>query len=265
MAATTGDVKNFDYAIVGGGCLGASTALALIREWPDARIIWFEGDDAHTASRDINKIIRAPYPDKDYVAFATKAMELWRSVDLYREFFHRVGWIQVVPQDNHSYMIEGPNDRMISTKEMQQMVGSQSEPKLDQGEKLRLNENIGYVDFKSAVEAVAKQASLLGVRREQRNITKLLTDNGVSRGVEAGDESFMAKKTIVAAGAWTPGILERSRVEFPSDFFTVAGVGVAVLHLDEKESDELKSMPILIADTGMFKQNNMISHLLRYN
>jgi hypothetical protein len=56
---------------------------------------------------------------------------------------------------------------MISVEEMQQMVGSQDKPRLETGEELRFNENICYADFDLAVEAVAKKASMLGVRREK--------------------------------------------------------------------------------------------------
>ncbi len=75
-----------DYAIVGGGCFGASTALALKGEWPDARVVWFEGSATHTASKDISKIIRTPYSDKDYVAFAEQAMRMWKEVVPYCNF-----------------------------------------------------------------------------------------------------------------------------------------------------------------------------------
>jgi len=60
MATIVRNEDHFDYAIV-GGCFGASTALALIREWPDARIVWFEGTHTYTASQDKSKIIRADY------------------------------------------------------------------------------------------------------------------------------------------------------------------------------------------------------------
>jgi sarcosine oxidase/L-pipecolate oxidase len=259
MAAIVRSEDHFDYAIVGGGCFGASAALALIREWPDAGIVWFEGTHTHTASQDKSKIIRAAYEDEDYVAFVEKALEIWQTDPLYGEHYHQTGWIQVVGEGSHANTIKGPNDRMISVEEMKQMVGSQDKPKLEAGEELRFNENIGYADFDLAVEAVAKEASMLGVRREKKDVTRLIADGGVCRGVEAGDYSIVVKKeTVVAAGPWTPGLLERSKVEFPSDFFTVSAVGVATMPLNEKEFDELKSMPILVTEGGAFNSMDPI-------
>ena len=247
--------NHFDYAIVGGGCLGASTALALKREWPDARIVWFEGTDTHTASKDKSKIIRTPYPDKDYVAFAEKALEMWKTEDLYREFYHTTGWVQVVSEGSYRSTMKAPNDRIISTEEMQQMVGSDVKPQLGPGEELWLNENIGYVDSDLAVEAVAKTASMLGVIREKKDVTRLVVDGGVCRGVEAGDYSIVVETTVVATGPWTPGLLEISKVEFPQDFFTIAGVGVATMPLKEEEFHALKSMPMLVTERGASNSN----------
>jgi hypothetical protein len=106
--------NHFDYTIIGGGCFGASAALALIGEWPDARIVWFEGTHTHTASQDKSKIIRAAYEDEEYVAFVERTLEMWQADPLYREHYHQTGCIQVVGEGSHANTIKGPNDRMIS-------------------------------------------------------------------------------------------------------------------------------------------------------
>lgn len=200
----------FDYAIVGGGCFGASSALALIREWPDARIVWFEGSATHTASKDINKIIRTPYPDKDYVAFAERAMKTWEEATPYRNFFHRTAWVQTINENSCRSMMKGPKDRLISVQELCQRVGSHESPKLNAGEELWLNENIGYVDSASAVEAVAKEASRLGVLRLLIDVSTLVIEDGVCTGLESNHRRVIAGNTIIAAGPWTPCLLERS-------------------------------------------------------
>ncbi|KAL9099278.1 MAG: hypothetical protein Q9163_005201 [Psora crenata] len=236
---------------MGGGCFGASTALALKREWPDARIIWFEGSATRTASKDINKIIRTTYPDKDYVAFAEQAMRMWEEVVPYRNYFHRTSWVQVIGENSEGRIMKGPKDRLISTHELVHIVGSHENPKLGIGEELWLNENIGNVDSALAVEAVAEEASKLGVRREMKNVTRLVVNEGICLGVEADNCRIIAGTTIIAAGPWTPGLLQSSRVEVPTEFFTVAGVGVATMPLYKAEFRELESMPILVTESGM--------------
>jgi sarcosine oxidase/L-pipecolate oxidase len=259
MATQFRNNDRFDYAIVGGGCIGASTALALQRERLDARIVWFEGTDTHTASTDVNKIIRTPYPDKDYIALAEKAMEMWKTEAPYCNFYHRTSWIQVIKEGSHRSTMKGPKDRAVSIEEMLHMVGSHDKPRLDPGEGLWLNEDIGYVDSALALEAVAKEASNLGVVREKKDVTRIIVIDGICQGVEAaGGGSVAAENTIVAAGPWTPRLLENSKVGFPHDFFTVAAVGVATIALDEAEFDELKSMPILVTESGVSYSVNLI-------
>ncbi len=245
------DDSQFEYAIVGGGCFGASTALALKRESPDARIIWFEGSATHTASKDENKIIRTVYPDKDYVAFAEQAMRMWEEEDPYCKYYHRTAWVQVISENSHRSIMKTPKDRKISTQELLQMVGSHDEPTLKTGEELWHNEDIGYVDSALAVGAVAEEASRLGVRRQTEDVTRLIIDEGVCLGVETDQYRVIAGTTIIAAGPWTPGLLKSSKVEFPVDFFTGAGVGVATMPLDDAEFSELESMPILVTENGM--------------
>lgn len=243
--------SHFDYAIVGGGCFGASTALALKREWPNARIIWFEGSATHTASKDINKIVRTVYPDKDYVAFAEQAMRSWEEEAPYCNFYHRTSWVQVISENSHRGVMKTPKDRMISTQDLLQMVGSHDEPELNTGEALWLNEDIGYVDSALAVGAVAEEASRLGVIRQKEDITRLIIKEGACLGVEVDQYRVIAGKTIISAGRWTPGLLKHSNVEFPNEFFTLASVAVATMTLQDAEFSELKSMPILVTEGGM--------------
>lgn len=251
VSSCSHDDSHFDYAIVGGGCFGASTALALKREWPDARVIWFEGSATHTASKDINKIVRTVYPDKDYVAFAEQAMRIWEEEAPYCDFYHRTSWVQVISENSHRSIMKTPKDRMISTQELLQMVGSHDEPKLNNGETLWLNEDIGYVDSALAVGAVAEEASRLGVIRQKEDVTRLIINEGVCLGVEADQYRVIAGKTIISAGPWTPALLKHSNVDFPNDFFTLAGVAVATMTLHDAEFSELKSMPILVTEDGM--------------
>ncbi len=84
--------------------------------------------------------------------------------------------------------------------------------------------------------------------RETKDVTRLVVNEGVCLGVEAD----RGRTTIIAAGPWTPGLLQSSNVEVPTDFFTVAGVGVATMPLSEAEFRELESMPILVTKGGMF-------------
>lgn len=84
------------------------------------------------------------------------------------------------------------------------------------------------------------------------DVTRLIVNEGVCLGVETDHSRVTARKTIVVAGPWTPGLLESSKVKFLENFFIVAGVGVATMPLDEAKFSEMKSMPILVTECGMF-------------
>ena len=252
MAATDNDAA-FDYIVVGGGCNGASTALALIREWPTARVIWYEGTHTTTASKDINKIIRTAYIDDDYIEFAEEAQKIWRTEDPYRQFYHEPGWLQLIGDNVYRKYIKKQKNQQISVEEMKSLVGCSQGPVLEEGEELWLNDTAGWADAARAVEAVGKLAASLGVVREAKDITRVITEGGLCQGVEVDGSLVRAKTTILATAAWTPRLLEHSHIEFPENFFTVSGVGVAVLSLTDDEFEQFKHMPTLALKNGMTK------------
>jgi glycine/D-amino acid oxidase-like deaminating enzyme len=250
--------NQFDYAIVGGGCIGVSIALALQREWPNAKIILFEGSETKTASKDTCKIIRTPYMDEEYVSLAKEAKEQWETKLPYRNFYRKTGWIQVVRGDNYKPFFKYPEERSIKVEDLTDMVRSRGPPQLDAGEELWLMEDIGVADSALVLEAVAMEAADQGVIRQRKDVSKLLITDGVCHGVQCVDGiSIATKTTIVATGPWTPALLESSRIQLPHDFqdgfFGVTAIGVATLPLDEDEYERFKSMPILVTEQGMFK------------
>jgi glycine/D-amino acid oxidase-like deaminating enzyme len=250
--------NQFDYAIVGGGCIGVSIALALQREWPNAKIILFEGSETKTASKDTSKIIRTPYMDEEYVSLAEEAKEKWETKLPYRNFYRKTGWIQVVRGDNYKPFFKYPEERLIKVEDLSDMVRSRHPPQLGAGEELWLMEDIGVADSALVLEAVAMEAADQGVIRQRNDVSKLLITDGVCHGVECvGGISIAARTTIVATGPWTPALLESSRIQLPHDFqdgfLRVTAIGVATLSLDEDEYERFKSMPILVTEQGMLK------------
>lgn len=119
-----------DFIIVGGGSLGASTAYAVIRQWPDAHVEWYIGVHEHTASNDFIKIIRDAYPDDTMVKFANKGMQRW-TTEPYSEFFHQTAWIQAIDKHTTKTMNKGQKERMVTSDEMRDMVGSTVAPTLN--------------------------------------------------------------------------------------------------------------------------------------
>lgn len=84
------------YIIVGAGIFGASTALYLSQERPSARITLVDRTpfpNPSAAAHDLNKIIRADYPDLLYMKLALEAQELWRRDSIHAPYYHESGML----------------------------------------------------------------------------------------------------------------------------------------------------------------------------
>jgi glycine/D-amino acid oxidase-like deaminating enzyme len=102
MLPSQHDIPMRSYLIVGAGVFGASTALYLIRRYPNASITLVDrnGHDAPTrvaASWDWNKVVRADYRDIAYTKLALEARRLWKRDPLWQHFYHESGiyWISL--------------------------------------------------------------------------------------------------------------------------------------------------------------------------
>jgi sarcosine oxidase / L-pipecolate oxidase len=244
--------EQFDFILVGGGCFGASTANELQKEWPSKSVGWFIGTHEHTASNDFLKIIRDAYPEAVMGEYANRAMKKWMSEEPFCHHFHHTSWIQAIARDTKETMNIGPDDRVVKPAEMMNLVGSTIEPELQPGEELYLNPDVGYADSALAVQALSQQAVGRGVKRYERNVTRLIVESGRCLGVEVDGSIVKADETIICTGAWTPGLLKKSHITFRPNFFQPSAVGVAFLPLSDLEFNLLKSMPILVAEGGTY-------------
>ncbi|KEF50865.1 uncharacterized protein A1O9_13077 [Exophiala aquamarina CBS 119918] len=253
------DQTVYDYAIVGAGCFGASTACDLQRRRPRAKVILFDDATTKSASRDETKIVRSPYVDPEYVELATEAQKRWKDEALYQKCYHPTRWIQTIQPESHEISLKLDTDESITPERFVAMVGSKSQPRLGPDEGLWINKDVGMVDAALALGAVIQEASRLGVVVVRTPISQLLMedDGRLCAGViTIAGHTVRARRTIVAAGPWTPSLLHRSGVgeRVPGHqgkpFFTVVGVGVATLHLLDDEYHRFKSMPILVTENG---------------
>ncbi|KJY02419.1 hypothetical protein TI39_contig53g00018 [Zymoseptoria brevis] len=207
-----------------------------------------EGKETNTASNGITQIIRTPYHQEEYVSLATEAKAIWEKVPPFCEFYQQTGWVQEVSKIGYKPFHE--HERIVNADELIQRVGSHILPNLDSAKELWLN---GTANAARALEAVAKEATVRGTRREHWDALRLVLEDSNCRGVERTDGAvFTADTTVVATGPWTPAFLHRSGVSIPGNFFEVSAVGVATLTLTDEDYSRFRSMLILSADEGEY-------------
>lgn len=133
--STKFDLQNhFDYAVVNGDVMSVSAALALQKESSSAKIIIFEGEEMKTALKDICKIIRTPYMNKEYALLAEKAKKKWEIELSYYNFYRRTEWIQEVREGNYvPFYLE---ERLIKAENLSHMIRSRNSPQLNIKKKL---------------------------------------------------------------------------------------------------------------------------------
>ena len=106
------------YLIIGASVFSGSTALHLIRKYPQSTVTLVDKTFPYraAASYDSIKIVRAHYANIFYMEKALEAMEIRRTDPLYSQFYHECGLIWVVSEGFARTTIEnyerlGANER----------------------------------------------------------------------------------------------------------------------------------------------------------
>ncbi|QKX60220.1 uncharacterized protein TRUGW13939_07363 [Talaromyces rugulosus] len=85
--------------ILGAGCFGLATAYHLASKGYSQITVLDKADEipSHfSAGFDLNKVVRAEYPDPFYTSLSLKAIEKWRNDPLYAPHYHETGFLNVV-------------------------------------------------------------------------------------------------------------------------------------------------------------------------
>ena len=255
------------YIIVGSGVFGASTALHLIRKYPDAQVTLvdrnaFTAPTRVAASWDWNKVVRADYADYEYTRLAWESRALWKEDPLFRPYYHESGifWISATGfaqtvLDNFGRL--GVNGGLYSrpVEEARKLHGGLFDDADYSGIKeVLINENSGWAEAKEALQNVIEAAVKLGVKYVEAEVATLKFENGTEgacKGVvtRAGDV-LEADRVILCTGAYTARLLADSAPERASlqvgDRFIAAGVTEAIAPLSDEQLEKFKDMPVAI-------------------
>jgi sarcosine oxidase len=206
-------IRDADVVVIGGGAMGSAAAWQLARRGADVILLeQFEPGHVRGASHGASRIFRLTYPDPVHLALAREALGLWREL----EERSGVPLLTITGGVDHG---AAPWLPVLADALVAAGVGSRWLPVAEAAERwpgLRFDTQAVYhpdsgrLHADHAVAALQEVAVLDGaVVRHRTRVTGL----GV-RGEDAAElrtESghvLRARRVVVAAGAWTAGLLD---------------------------------------------------------
>jgi sarcosine oxidase/L-pipecolate oxidase len=263
--------------IVGAGVFGLSTALSLIHNptYNGARITIIDGSptlpNPSGSSVDANRIVRTDYAHKQYAQLALQAQELWR--DGRKEAwggegrYHEPGFVLTAVADKDAYLAEAlSNVRSLAREDKHGRMDLSKIQELHGRDEIRkatgyegvsgdhgyANFNSGWADAEACVAYALRRITAEGGDRvhirPNTRVQSLLVLGTECKGVNlVGGEQIEADLTVLAAGAWTPTLIDlQGRC-------LATGQTMAFLDITQEEQDAMAARPTIInQSSGMF-------------
>ncbi|KAH7139500.1 sarcosine oxidase [Dendryphion nanum] len=247
--------------IIGSGVFGLSTAYSLCKNplFSNTSITLVDRQPFPTpdgSSIDTSRIIRADYASPPYAKLATEALALWRTT-FARDHYHETGMCLMASSKNQSYVSDSlANVRALGTdkieltptpEDIKRVCGTANAF----GTMGYVNWSSGWADAEGAMRWLHAEVSKLNrVNFITAPVSKLLINhatNTVSGARLTTNETLTADLTILAAGAWTPSLLDMRGI------CKATGQALVYLPITAEEEATLSSRPtILDVSTGLF-------------
>lgn len=247
--------RSFDVVVVGGGIYGATAALTLLRRGYAVGLI-DRGPLPYprASSTDISKVIRMDYgADEFYMRTMERALDGWRAWNEAwpRALFHEVGFLLLTRHGLAPGSFEGDSFELL--------VRRGHDPERFDGQELAkrfplwaqagfvegyFNPEAGWAEAGEVVARLLEFSRTEGVAlMESSRVDGLWTEGERVRGVETVEGRVAGERVVLAAGAWTPGLLP----ELEGKVWPV-GQPVFHFHVDEPERFQPPRFPVWAAD-----------------
>ncbi|KAJ9610326.1 hypothetical protein H2200_005103 [Cladophialophora chaetospira] len=263
--------------IVGAGVFGLSTALSLIQNqtYNATRITIIDASptlpNPSGSSVDANRIVRADYAHKHYAELALQAQELWRDrgKDAWggEGRYHEPGFVLTAVADKDAYLAEAlSNVRSLAKEDKHGRIDLNKIQELHGQDEIRkatgyegvsgdhgyANFNSGWADAEACVAYALRRIRAEGgdrvTIRSNTRVQRLLVSGTECKGVHLhGGEKIVADLTILAAGAWSPTLIDlQGRC-------LATGQTMAFLDVTAEEQAAMRDRPTIInQSSGMF-------------
>lgn len=246
--------KDRSILIVGGGTFGTSTAYHLSQQgYTNVTVLdrWAP-PSKEAAGSDINKIIRADYPERLYADLATESIKKWRDPNgLFAGLYHRSGWLMAAGKKSLPF-IEGSiktagergfeKAQLLTSEEVRARFPAYDGPMQDW--QTYWNSSAGWANARAALGRMAEAAQKKGVKYitgSAGHVSKLLfNENRRCIGARTIDgTTHLADEILLATGAAAGSILDMKGQ------LVAKGHTVGHIQLSPDEVKKYASMPIV--------------------
>ncbi|KAJ5090678.1 sarcosine oxidase [Penicillium argentinense] len=258
----------------GGGTMGSSTALHLIRSgYTPSNITVLDVypiPSAQSAGYDLNKIMGVRLRNKADLQLSLEARDMWQNDSLFKPFFHNVGMIDCSSSEEgiaglrRKYQslidagvgLEKTNFFLENEEQLLEKVPQFTKEQI-KGWKGVLSVDGGWLAAAKAINAIGHflkdQGVKFGFGSAGTFKQPLFAADGITcTGVETIDGTkYYADKVVLAAGAWSSTL-----VDLEDQCVSKAWV-FAHIQLTPEESAQYKKMPVVYdGDYGFFFEPN---------
>ncbi|KAK2767525.1 hypothetical protein FQN54_003682 [Arachnomyces sp. PD_36] len=258
----------------GGGTIGSSTALHLIRSgYTPSNITVLDVypiPSLQSAGYDLNKIMSIRLRTKPDLRLSLEALDMWKNDPLFKPFFHNVGMLDCSSSEegitslrrNYQSLIDanaGLENTNIWLESEDEILARAPQFTREQvkGWKGLFCEEGGWLAAAKAINAIGQSLKDQGVEFGFGDAgtfkRPLLTADGVTcNGVETVDGTkYYAEKVVLATGAWSPTL-----VDLQEQCVSKAWV-LAHLQLTPQEAATYKGVPVTYdGEYGFFFEPN---------
>lgn len=226
--ATTGNQPR-SVVVVGAGVFGLSTALHFKRQHPEASVTVIDRirENRGGASSDLNKIVRADYPDPVYMKLAIEAQDLWRNDPIFKPYYHQCGMLfaEEINMGRDSYANyrklgqEALSGELMSVEEGHARFPIFQDANWADTEYNYYNPHSGWGEAEEAMHSIFQATLDAGVQFIEATVQKLhLSADRSCLGVTVlkdGEKiEVLGDRTVVCTGAYTAKLLADTAPEW---------------------------------------------------
>ncbi|WP_300682256.1 FAD-dependent oxidoreductase [Nocardioides sp.] len=194
--------------VVGGGVVGAATAWQLARLGAEVVLVeQFAPGHDRGSSHGSSRIFRLAYPEADYVALASRALELWRSLESAAgaDVLTLTGGVDHGPVEVTSALEATLSAAGHRSERLSPSEAARRWPGLRFDTSVLVHPDAGRVDADAAVQALYAASATLGVEiRTHTRVERISPSLDHVLVTLSGLTTITADRVVVAAGGWLP-------------------------------------------------------------